>query len=75
MIASQNCEPLWEPHLECDKESDSLDRVVSTIDVVAHEEVVGLRWLATDLEELAEIVELAVDVTTNGHRGRNCLHI
>ena len=49
--------------------------MVTPIDVVAHEEVVGVRALAPDLEELVEVVELAVDVPADGHRGRDEAHV
>ena len=33
-------------------------RVVASVDVVAHEEVVGIGGLATDAEELHQVVKL-----------------
>lgn len=75
VIAAQDGQSLREPDLEGDEQGDSLDRVVAAIDVVSHEEVVGLGRLAANLEQLQQVVELAVDVTANGHRGRDCLHV
>jgi hypothetical protein len=54
--------------LEGDKESDGLDRVVATIDVITHEKVVGVRIRATNLEEFHQVVKLAVNITTNSDR-------
>jgi hypothetical protein len=41
---------------ERDEEGDGLDRVVSSVDVVSHEEVVRVGRVATDAEELRKIV-------------------
>jgi hypothetical protein len=39
--------------------------VGTSINIVAHEEVVGLGDLASDFEEFHEIMELAVDVSAD----------
>jgi hypothetical protein len=39
-----------------DEQGDGLDRVVASVDVVAHEEVVGVGGVASDAEELGEVV-------------------
>lgn len=52
--------------LESDQKGHGLDRVVAAIDVVTHEEVVGVGRVAADTEKLHEIVELTVDITTDG---------
>lgn len=44
------------PNLERDEEGDGLDRVVSSVDVVSHEEVVGVGRVAANAEELREVV-------------------
>ena len=67
MVTTKDCDSVGESHFECDEESDSLDRVVATIDVVTHEEVVCVGRLSTNFEKLAQIVELSVDIATNRH--------
>jgi hypothetical protein len=42
--------------LERDEEGDGLDRVVPAVDIVAHEEVVGVRRVSTDPEQLGQVV-------------------
>lgn len=49
--------------------------LVPAVDVVTHEEVVGLRGLAADAEQLDQIVELAVDVTAHSDRAAHALHV
>ena len=75
VITSENGDTVLEAHLKGDQERDCLDRVVASIDVVTHEQVVGVRGLPSNFEELAQIVELTVDVTADGHWGANLLHV
>ena len=75
MIAAQDGDPLAEPDFQRDQEGDGLDGVVAPVDVVAHEEVVRVRRLAADLEQLHQVVKLTVDIATNRHRTLDLLHI
>lgn len=75
MVSSQNRESLRISNFQCNKQGDGLDRVISAIDVVTHEEVVGLRRLAANLEELAQVMELAVDITADSHWRRHRLDV
>jgi len=75
VVTSEDGESVLEAHLEGDEEGHGLDGVVATIDVVSHEEVVGVRGLATNLEQFSQVVELAVDVTADGHGGAHLLHV
>ena len=61
--------------LERDEERDGLDRVVAAIDVVAHEEVVGVRARAADAEDLHQVVELSVNVAADDDRRAYRLHV
>lgn len=75
VVTSENSDSVLEAHLKGDEEGDGLDRVVAAIDVVTHEEVVGVGGLATNLEQLTQVVELTVDVTANRHGGAHFLHV
>ncbi len=55
-------------YLQSDQESDSLDGVVPTVHVVSHEQVVRVGRLASDTEQLHQVMELTVNVATNRHR-------
>ena len=55
-------------NLEGDEEGDSLDAVVASVHIVAHEQVVGVGRLAPDPEQLHQVVELAVYVSAHCHR-------
>ena len=75
VVTAKDSDSVGVAHLECDEKSDSLDRVVATIDVVTHEEVVGVGRLTSNLEKLAQIVELTMDVTADRHWCTHLLHV
>ena len=75
MITSEDRDSVLEAHFEGHEQRHCLDRVIATIDVVAHEKIVRVGRLSTDLEQLAEVVELSVDITTDGYWGAHLLHI
>lgn len=62
--------PRVPPHLECQQQQERLHRVEAPVHEVAHEQVVGLRAVAAHLEQLHEVVELAMDVPTCGRGAR-----
>lgn len=75
VIPSQDRHSISVSQLECNEQSDSFNRVVSTINIVTHEEVVGVGGVTTDSEELGEIVELSVNITTDGDGASNRLDV
>ena len=56
VVAPQNRDAIAIAQLERDEQGDRLNRVVPTVDVVAHEEVVGVGGVAADAEEFGEVV-------------------
>jgi hypothetical protein len=54
-----------ETDFESDQEGDGLDRVVASVYVIAHEEVICVRRVAAYAEELLQVVELAMDVAAD----------
>ena len=52
VVAAEDADAVAVPELERDEQGDGLDRVVAAVDVVAHEEVVGVGRVAADAEEL-----------------------
>ena len=67
MITAENGNAFLKAYFKADEKCYCLHRVVSTIDVIAHEEVIRIRRAATDFEELHKIVELAVDIAADSH--------
>ena len=75
VVASEDGKSILEADLQCDEKSYSLDRVVATVDVIAHEQVVRVGWLSTNFEELSKVMELAVDVSADGDRSTHLLDV
>jgi hypothetical protein len=75
VIATKNGDAILVSTLESDQQSDGLDRIVATVDVVTHEEVVGVGALAADTKQLLQIVKLAMNITAHRHRAADGLHV
>ena len=75
MISSDESDSLGVAHLESQQEQERLDRVVASIDEITHEQVVGVGALASNLEELHQVVELSVNVTADLHTGNTIIRL
>lgn len=75
MVSSGDSDTAAITNFKSEKKRNSLNRVITTINVITHEEVVCLRGFTTNAEQLKKIMELTVDITTNGHGTRNILDI
>ena len=51
--------------LQRKQEQKGFNAVVASVDIIAHEEVVRIGTVASDKEQLLQVVELAVDVSTD----------
>ena len=63
VVTSQQEEVFRVLDLITEKQCDSLDRLLATVDVVTEEQVVCLWWEASVFEETQQIVILAMHVT------------
>ena len=52
MVSAENCDTFLKSYFEADEKCDCLYRVVSTVDIIAHEKVICIRGTTTDLEKL-----------------------
>ncbi len=62
-------------HLQQEKEEEGFNGVITAIDEVAHEDVVGVRNVATDTEEFEKVEELTVDITDNSARSGHLVNV
>jgi hypothetical protein len=69
VVTSQNEEVLGVLDLVGEEQADGLKGLLTSVDIVTEEEVVGLGREATVLEESEEIVVLSVDITADLDRG------
>lgn len=65
VVAAQDEEVFGILDLVCEQEANGLERLLTTVDIVAEEEVVSLGREAAILEETEEIIVLAVDIAAN----------
>ena len=72
MVTAQDRDSLGVTNFEADEKRDGLDRVVATINVVTHEQIVVVRQLTANIEQLLQIVKLTVYVSANGD---GCAHL
>lgn len=75
VVATENGDALRVSDLESYEESDSFDREVTSVNIVTHEEIICVWVGSTDLEQLHQVVELTVYVSTNCHWAFHWLHI
>ena len=75
VVATEDRDSVLEAHLQCHEQRDRFHAIVASVDVITHEEIVGVGWLASDFEELAQIMELTMDVTADSHWCFDLLHI
>ena len=75
MVTAEDCNSVGEADLEGDQERHGFHTIVAAIDIVTHEEVVRIRRLSANLEELKQIMELTVNITANSHGSANLLHV
>jgi len=75
VIASEDCDSISEANFERNQQRHSLNWVVPSVDIVAHEEVISFRKLASNPKQLEQIVKLPVNVTTDSDRWPHHGHI
>ena len=75
MVPPQQSQPGGIPHLQAEQQQDCLDTEVAPVNVVAHEQEVGVRQPSCHLEQLHQVVKLAVNVPADGDRTGDLHHI
>ena len=69
VVAADQRDAVRVPHLERQQQQEGLDRVEAAVDKVPEEEVGCPRGVPARHEQLAQVVELPVDVAADGDRG------
>jgi hypothetical protein len=66
VVSPQNGNPIAVPNLQGHEQSDRLQTIVTSIDVISHEQIIRVGALSSDPKEFDEIIELTVNITTYG---------
>jgi len=75
VVTSEEGDAVGPLELEAEKELEGLNGVIAAIDEITHEDVAGVGDLTALFEKLEEVMELTVDITADGDRGADGLHI
>lgn len=75
MVTTENGDAIWVPDFQSNQECGRLHGVISSINIVAHEKVVRVWGLSSNSEQLSEVMELAMDISTDGDRAPHRLNI
>jgi len=75
VVAAQDRDSVSITHFQGNEQRYRLHRVVTSIDVVSHEQVVGVWRLASNFEKFFKVVELAMDVSANRDGSAYLRHI
>jgi len=52
-------------YLEREQQQERLNAVEASVNKVSHEQIVSVRHITANLEELLEVIKLAMDVSTD----------
>lgn len=74
MVSTNQGNAIGVSHFQCQKQQKGLNTIVSSINEVSKEEVIGIRALAAHLEEFNQIIELTMDVTADLYNIGNNKH-
>ena len=75
MVTSGKRDTIFVPDLKWHDKGHSFDGIVSSVNIVAQEEEIGIRGITCDSEEFDKVVELSMDIAIDGHRYPYRLHI
>jgi len=75
MVTAENGDAGFVTDFKGHEQRDGFQRVVSAIDIIAHEQIIGFRTRASNAKKFRQIVKLAVNVTADCHRGAYWLNV
>lgn len=75
VVSSQQRDLIGPASLQRQKESESFQTVITSIDKISHKHVIGVGEVSASAEELHQIIELTMNISTNGNWAANRLNI
>lgn len=65
MVSAQNCNAIPVANFESNQQRDGFQRIISSINIITHEQIVWVRACSTDAKQFGKIIELSVNITTD----------
>lgn len=62
-------------YLQRNQERNCLHRIVASVNIVSHEEIVSVWRLPSNLKQLHQVMELTMDISTDCHWTSHLLHV
>jgi len=75
MVASEESDESRILQFETQQQLEGLHGVVTSVNEVSHEDVSGVGYLSSFVEQLEQVMELAMDISTDGDRSLNRLDV
>ena len=75
MVSSQYGDSISEAYFQTNQQSDCLNGIVASINIITHKEVICVGTLAPNLKQLNQIVELSMNITAHSDRTAHKLNI
>lgn len=75
MITAQDGDAMWVSYFEGHQERYRLHGIVTTIHIVSHKKIIGRGHLASDFEQLHQIMKLSMNIAAHCDRTADRLNI
>lgn len=75
MVAAKNRHAIFVSNLEGDEQRDGFDGIITAVNIVSHEQIIGVWARSADPHQLVEIVQLPVNVATHSDGTAHTLDI
>lgn len=75
MVSPEQRYSIFVPDFQCKKQQESLNAISTPVNIITHEDIVGIRGKATDFKQFEQVIELAMDVAADGDWAADSDHI
>ena len=75
VVSAEDGDSRFVAHFEGHEKSDRFEGIVSAVDVVAHEQIIGLRTCSANAKKLRQIIKLTMNITANCYRRADWLNV
>lgn len=75
VVSPQNSDAISVPNLQGYKKCDCFKRVVTSVNVITHEQIIRFRALSSNAEQLCKIIKLSMDISTDSYWSNDGLYV